>query len=112
MIDNLTLKELKEISLLFNNSQQNKGSPFEIGKSYLIRTVTMTTIGKLEKVFDNELVLSSASWIADTGRFHDALRNGIEKLSEVEPFVNDVIVGRGSIVDATVWSHDLPTKQK
>jgi hypothetical protein len=33
-------------------------------------------------------------------------------LSEVEPFKNSVIVGRGSIVDASIWTHPLPTEQK
>lgn len=53
----------------------------------------MTVTGKLEKVFDNELLLSNAAWIADTGRFHNAVKDG--SFDEVEPFVNDVIVGRG-----------------
>ena len=84
-------------------------SPYETDKSYLIRTVTMTIVGKMDVVGEKELVLSNASWVADTGRFHDALKDG--KLSEVEPFVDDVIVGRGSIVDATLWQHPLPDKQ-
>ena len=48
--------------------------PYKIGSNYLIRTVTMIYTGKLVAVYDKELVISSASWIADTGRFADALR--------------------------------------
>ena len=83
-----------------------------MGKPYFIRTVTMTIVGKLEKVFNSELVLSTASWVADSGRFSDAIQKG--SLNEVEPFNFDenVVIGRHSIIDATVWCHDLPTEQK
>ena len=81
-----------------------------MGENYFIRTVTMILVGRLDAVYETELVLSSASWIADTGRFYNALKEG--KLNEVEPFTNDVIVGRSSIIDATIWKHKLPKEQK
>ena len=85
-------------------------SVWEIGKNYLIRTVTMIQLGKLEKVTDKELVLSEACWVADTGRFHQALEKGT--LNEIEMFQRNVIVGRGSIIDATEWLTDLPKISK
>lgn len=85
-------------------------SPWKLDENYFIRTVTMHLVGKLVWISEKELVLSNASWVADSGRFHNALKDG--SLEEVEPFVNDVIVGRGSIVDATVWGYTLPTMQK
>ena len=87
-----------------------EAGPWKVGTSYLVRTVTQFIVGRLVAVHDLELVFENASWVADTGRFHDALKTGA--LSEVEPFVAGVIVGRGSIVDATEWSHPLPTAQK
>jgi hypothetical protein len=87
-----------------------QGSPWEIGLSYLIRTVTMIQVGRLIAIYPAELLLESASWVADTGRFHDALTTG--KLNEIEPFPDRAIVGRGAIVDAAIWPHDLPTAQK
>ena len=95
-----------------NQSNGDTNHPFQIGKPYFIRTVTMNLIGVLESVDNTELVVSKCSWIADTGRFSDAIRKG--SLKEVEPFNFDenVIVGRGSIVDATVWIHHIPTKQQ
>ena len=113
-IDNLTFGEIKQLTSLFSNQNTSNEHPFQVGKAYLIRTVTMTLVGRLESVFERELVLSNASWIADTGRFHDCLKNGLFSIgdSEIEPFTDDVIVGRGSIIDATVYNHDLPTKQK
>ena len=107
--DSLTLGEIRELMGLFG-TKPPQNSPFIIGENYLIRTVTMMLLGRLESVGSTELVLSSAVWVADSGRFYDALKNG--KLDEVEPFINDVIVGRGSIVDATIWTHKLPKEQK
>jgi len=109
-IDDLTVKQVRELQSLITKPQAESTSPFKIGESYLIRTVTMTQIGRLESVGEHELVLSSAAWIADTGRFYDALKTG--KLNEIEPFPNDVIVGRGSIVDATIWTHKMKWEQK
>lgn len=83
---------------------------FEIGKKYFIRTVTMAQVGELIGQDNQFLVFKNASWIADTGRFHDSLKNGT--FNEVEPFVENVIVAKGAIVDATTWTHDLPTGQK
>lgn len=108
-LDNLTLGQIKSLKSLFGDVG-NAEHPFEVGKLYLIRTVTMYYIGKLEWVGNMEIRLSSASWIADCGRFHDALSTGT--LSEVEPFTDDVIIGRGSIVDATVWKFESPRGQK
>lgn len=112
-IDNLTFKQLKEIAGMFGSQTPgNKTHPFKVDNPYYIRTVTMTIVGHLKAVFDGELVLSKASWIADSGRFSDAIKKG--ELDEVEPFNfdEDVIVGRGAIIDCTIWSHELPTKQK
>lgn len=108
--DNLTLGEIKELKALFFNGQTNSDHRFKIGESYLIRTVTMILVGRVEWVGDKEIELSSASWVADTGRFYDALKSG--KLNEVEPFTNNILVGRGSLIDATVWTHKLPDTQK
>lgn len=82
---------------------------FERGTNYLIRTVTMTVTGRLTHIDDHELVLEDAAWIADTGRFADALKSS--EFYEVEPFKYPAIVGRGAIVDATMID-TLPTEQK
>lgn len=108
-IENLTLKEIGELTALFSNNQQGS-HPFKVGENYLIRTVTMILIGRLESVHNTELVLSSAAWIPETDRWYNSLKEG--KLKEIEPFINDVIIGRGSIIDATIWIKDLPRTQK
>ena len=106
-LDNLTIGEAKELLQMFNKCEskiKTEDNPWEIGKKYLIRTVTMTLAGELTHVSNQELVLKNAAWIADTGRFNEALID-ITKCSEVEPFQNPVIVGRGSIVDASAISN-------
>ncbi len=108
--DNLTLGEIKELMSIFNKPLAQEKCLWQTGKLYFIRTVTMHLIGRLEAVTTQELLLSQASWIADSGRFHDAIKTG--KLNEVEPFISDVIVGRSSIIDATEWKFDAPTTQK
>jgi hypothetical protein len=75
--------------------------PYVIGKTYVIRTVTMIQLGKLIAVHPQELVLKDASWIADTGRFHQFLKDPRTR-NESEPFTADCIVGRGAIVDAQI----------
>lgn len=86
-------------------------SPYRVGENYFIRTVTFHYTGKLTAVFDQEIVLENAAWIADDGRFADALKKGT--FNEVEPYpVGEVVIGRGAIVDATPVSFPLPTVQK
>lgn len=72
---------------------------WEIGKIYLIRTVTMIDTGRLVAIHQQELVLEDAAWIADTGRFSQAIEKA--EFGEVEPFPSGkVIIGRGAIIDA------------
>jgi len=86
--------------------------PFEIGKNYLIRTITMIYTGKLEAVYEKELVISSASWIAETKRWADSVKTG--EFEEVEPYPDDakVTIGREAILDATTVNWELPREQK
>ena len=108
-LDSLTLGEIKQLKCLFKGEQALE-HPFKVGQKYAIRTVTMIYVGKLEQVFQNELVLSGCAWVADTGRFYNFLAEG--KVNEVEPMPGEVIVGRGGIIDASIWNHDLIAVQK
>lgn len=110
-IDNLTIGDIKQLQSLFTGNVSTL-QPYEIGKAYLIRSVTHIDIGIVKAVGDKEIVLSNASWIADTGRYHDALKGGTAKLNEVEPYIDDVIINRSAVVDATVWRHPCPDQQK
>lgn len=114
-INELTLGQAKELQgLLGGTLAKSSEHPFEIGKNYLIRTVTMIQLGRLVAVYDTELVLRQAAWIANTGRFHEALEKGVDKIkwSEIELFNRDVIIGRGALVDACIYTKPLPTENK
>lgn len=108
-INKLTIGEAKELSKLFGG-QSCDNSAWEIGENYLIRTVTMIDTGRLVAVTANELVLEDAAWIADTGRFAQAVEKA--EFNEVEPFPSGcVIIGRGAIIDA-VKIKLVPRSQK
>ena len=90
-------------ALLGGDTQEVKqvsSSPYTVGNLYHCRTVTMAIAGRLKAVHDQELVFEKASWVADTGRFNEYLKD-TNKVSENEPFANDVIVGRSAIIDCT-----------
>jgi len=102
-INDLTVGQIREILTQFSGNTVTAtpavDSAFVIGKNYLIRTVTMINTGRVVRVNSQEIVLEDAAWIADTGRFSDALKSC--KFNEVEPFPDgQVIVGRGGIIDA------------
>lgn len=82
---------------------------FVVGSSYFIRTVTYHQVGRVAAIDGPFLILEDASWVADSGRFMQAIKDG--NLNEVEP-VGDAIVSVGSIVDAFPWVHELPKEQK
>lgn len=84
---------------------------WKLGENYFIRTVTFHLTGRLVKVGEKELILVNASWIPDDGRFAQAVATG--EFAEVEPYPHDmeVIVGRGSVIDACVIPK-LPRTQK
>ena len=102
-----TLLEL--IGLAVDGNGSVSELPFEIGKSYFIRTVTYHVIGTVEKISGPFLVLSEASWIADSGRFSKSISEG--ELSEVE-YVGEMIVNISAIADACRWNHKNPKATK
>ena len=85
-------------------------SPLSVGRAVFVRTVTHYYTGRVGLVKQGEVVLTDAAWIADTGRWHNALRDGT--LSEVEPYLAPVSINRDAIVDVTEWKHALPREQK
>jgi hypothetical protein len=118
-IDDLTIADARAIAALFGcalspvaaQKQPEQAHPYKIGDTYLFRTVTMIDVGRLVGVFEHELAMESVSWVADTGRFSEALKTGT--LGEVEPFPDGtVIIGRGAIVDGAKWNHTLPRTVK
>lgn len=111
-INDLTIGQAREIVRAFNQGAESKTTALEIGKCYLIRTVTMMYTGRLIGMTDEDFILEDAAWIADSGRYSDALAKGVSALNDVEPYPNLVYVARASRVDAAEWNHPLPREQK
>jgi hypothetical protein len=110
-LNELTIGEAKEIVALVGATRYTpKTHSFVVGEKYIIRTVTYHSVGRLKAVTDSDLVLEKACWVADSGRWSEALRTG--NLNELEPFTEDVIINRDAIVDATKWICDLPKEVK
>lgn len=95
----LTADELVDISTLDDL----------VGQKLFIRTVTYHMTGEVVKRMGAFIQLKDAAWIADSGRFNEAIKNGT--LSEVEP-VGTAWINLSSVVDFFPWKHKLPTSVK
>ena len=112
-IKELTLGQIEQLrTILGGQPVATPPHPYQVGKNYQIRTVTMIYTGKLVSVGENELELEKAAWIPDTGRFQNATESGKYNEVEMYPQTERVIIGRGAIVDAVVLVSDLPSSQK
>ena len=111
-LNDLTIREVKEIQSMFKKDAEAESHSLIIGEAVLIRTVTLHYTGRIKAVTRSDVVLTDAAWIANTGRFATALKQGLQPETEVEPFCDDVIVNRDVIVDVTKWRHALPRDQK
>jgi len=113
-IDELGLEQAKNLLrtlLTAHEPATTSPLPWTLGQSYFIRTVTHHYTGRLVAVYDKEIVLEDCAWVADDGRFAQAVANG--SFNEVEPFPDgEVIIGRGSILDATIFRIPLPRSQR
>ena len=79
-----------------------------VGEKFFFRTVTYHLTGRVKKVIGSILELENAAWIADSGRFMNAIKSG--ELKEVEP-VGRAYININSVVDFFPWKHKLPEKQ-
>jgi hypothetical protein len=90
---------------------QTLPTAYEVGEQYLFMTVTTYFTGKVKQIIGKDIVLTESAWIPDIGRFATNLESG--SLDEVEPIKIGVnIINRDAIVNAIVWTHQLPNKQK
>jgi len=97
--DQLSSDEIKEI-----HSYEDL-----VGKKLFIRTVNYHHIGKVDKIVGNFLFMKNTVWVADSGRFMNAIENG--ELNEVEP-VGDWFININAITDFGIWKHNIPKDQK
>ena len=97
---------IENLTQLFSDMIEK--SPYEIGQTYFFRCVTYHYIGTVVSVGLSEVVLRDAVWVAESGKFRNALEEGT--IADAMPYVkgDPVILGRFGIVDATPWRHPLP----
>ena len=100
----LSISDLRE---LMNGCEK---SPFKVNENVFVRTVSFHYVGRVSRVCGQWLQLSEASWVADSGRWHEAVAKG--SLKEVEPYPADCWINLGVVVDWCVWSHRLPRDAK
>jgi hypothetical protein len=86
-------------------------SAFVVGEKYLFRTVTHYYTGQLLAIKRDGLVIGTAAWIADTGRFAQAVATGDFKEVEPYPAAAKPIINFNALIDA-VAIPKLPTSQK
>lgn len=107
------MKKVKKVKKVRTEKVQPH-HPLRIGCVVLIRTVTHYHIGRVIELFQLHgvgfVTLEDAAWVADTGRFSEALKGRI--VNESEPFDQPVTVGLGSIIDATYWGGTIPLPLK
>ena len=77
----------------------------EIAGDCFIRTVTFAYTGRVVAVSDDWIQITDAAWIADTGRWSDAIATG--SLQEVEPYPDgqNVLIARGGVIEVSEWNH-------
>lgn len=86
--------------------------PFEVGQAYFIRTVTYHYTGRVTEIRGNWITLEDAAWIADSNRFFQFLTSWKTKNPEIEPYPAGVFINCDTIVDASIWTQDLPQAQQ
>jgi|WetSurMetagenome_2_1015567.scaffolds.fasta_scaffold115634_2 hypothetical protein len=91
------------------NGSSNVVLPVKVGDKVMVRTVTYHYTGEIADVSAWPFVrLTKAAWIADSGRFMDALVTG--NFKEVEPFPRGTTVNWMTVVDCSPVE-TLPEKQ-
>lgn len=81
----------------------------EVGKTYLIESVARMWVGRIASIDGPYTVtLTDASWVADTGRLHQFVREGPTTQTEVEP----VGVVGVQWVAWIPWPHALPSEAR
>ena len=82
-----------------------------VGKKVFLRTVTYHLLGEVKKVVGELIFLKNASWIADSKRFGEAIKNGFTPEAEIE-YLGEWFVNKASLTDGGFWKHSLPTKSQ
>ncbi len=115
-VEDLTIGQARQIAEMFGKAETRQPCPYSdaglIGNPIMVRTVTMIYVGKLIAVGEHELTLIDVSWIPETGRWQQFIADGDVNECEPYPAEQPVLIGRGSILDVTAWTANLPRTQR
>lgn len=110
-LDDLTIGQAKELASMLgaSKSEQCVETATKKGDKVFIRTLTFHYTG--EVVADNGVFinLKNCAWIADSGRFSNAISKG--EVNEVE-MIGEAKILYQNIIDVIEWKHDLPMRTK
>ncbi len=85
----------------------------EKGKAYFVRAIPFYYVGEFDQYVSvggvPHIRLIKAAWVADTGRFYDAIQTG--NFREVEPFPHYVDVPADAEI-SLITTVNLPLSQK
>ncbi len=110
-LDNLTLGEIKEISSLLGKQNTSCTKPLtKIGDKVFIRTLTYHYIGEVVEETAEAIILDKTVWVADSGRFTEAIAEGSLNEFEIIGLITPII--KNNMVDIIPWNHDIPTQRK
>jgi len=103
-------KSVSSKKVVASKKSNKKSIKMLIGKKFFFRLATYHQVGKVvSNPFGMFLELENASWVADSGRFMQAIQNG--ELNELEP-VGKSFINIDTCIDFFPWNHELPTFQK
>jgi len=114
-LDDLTIKQARELSAMFGGGSARRSHSLEVGKSYFFRTITYHYVGKIESITDSDIKFSESCWIGwpeyNAGFQHDQmLKTG--KLSDVGPLPAGTIIRLDGIIEIAPWAHEIPKERK
>ena len=111
-IDNLTYGELKAVAAMFGGqASAPASSAYKVGEKRMFRTVTHIITGEIAEIHADGVIVEQAAWIADTGRYTQAVATG--SFNEVEPYPDGarVVVNTAAMIDSCTINA-LPRVQK
>lgn len=111
------LSEDKNTDSLPVQQDCREGNLIEVGKFYLFETPIKVFVGQVRRITKIHTELEDSAWVADSGRFYDAIKDGFYKgeaktQSEIEPIQGYMIIENQAIISIIPWTHGKCSEQK
>lgn len=106
-LNNETFIHEEDAKKMYATIPVKPGKPVvEVGQTVIIRGIPFYYIGRITYVDDKRLVLENACWLADSGRWSEALQTG--DINECEKYPDPVELRTDLCCDITLWKNPLP----